>query len=85
MLKNDLKEKLSEKEILQSCKWRNVYFSKEGKAYRGNILWETIELAKARVKEILSYPSEEFILQTQDGELKKRDWAWTIQIPVLTQ
>lgn len=71
--------------LLKSAKWRNLYFDKSGKSYRGNIVFTSINEAVALVKwaEEWCIANPAGLLVTLDGKLSVCEYSWAMQIPEL--
>lgn len=89
MLKEKIRE--SEKELSQhQCRWQNIIFGKDGTSMRGLNLFDTQQQAESRMQLILSgtkAASERGLLsqtETADGQFLMENYAWHIQMPVLT-
>lgn len=80
MLKELIKEtdqQLSER----APKWRNLIYSKAGKAHRGKLLFDSQAAANAQVAYIRS--DSNLCFGTLDGRIRNEDYAWHMQIPVM--
>lgn len=92
MLKEKIRE-ADEAKSLRQCKWRNVYFTKAGKAHRGNIAYDTKPQAEekgaevaAQAKGLIPNTAERYKgwqFQTLDGSFTHDEYAWHMQMPVM--
>ena len=90
-----LKEKIRESEDQLSqrqCKWRNVYFSKNGKSLKGTKTHNTKEEAANGMKCHLedarnfanNHPSRDCYIHDPSGEqFLLSEYSWGMQIPIL--
>lgn len=87
-----LKEKLRDDVNASSqreCKWRNVYYSKDGKVLYSRHLWPSQELANhdalKRIDTVLS--GQKSALYNSDNPLgvtiTASNYSWHMQIPIL--
>lgn len=86
----DLEEKpwlytAEERDLLRQAKWQNICFDKNGKSYRGTVLWETKEEAAAALLEHERDIKNNLIagLNTLDGILEVSQYSWGMQLPIL--
>lgn len=90
MLKEKVRE-VDEAQTLRQSKWRNIYFTKDGKSWRGAMSFDTKEQAirmgeetVAKAKGLIPnsspiYGGWQFV--TLDGTFKGRDFSWYLPMP----
>lgn len=86
-----LKEKIRESGNSLSHKqrkWRNLLFDKNERSYRGCLLFDTQHQAENWIQEKIAEqknPDSKYSgWNTMDGEIKKEDYTWHMQIPILS-
>jgi hypothetical protein len=74
----------------KQAKWRVVMFDKNGKSYRGKLLFDSQAEAAARAmdvmrkhKERLGDKSKDWYWDLLDGNLFRKDYAWHMTMPVI--
>lgn len=65
-------------------KWRNLFFDKQGKCFKGDLVFDTKQAAKQRVGVLENAMKRGIIdgIEGHDGKILTKDYGWSMQMPV---